>query len=63
MKKKKEKNMMKNKISKLNKTISQFKTKPKIFYRIYNMILMQYKIYFLNYKTFHKFNKHLKHRI
>ena len=41
MKKKKEKNMMKNKISKMNKIISQFKIKPKIYYRIYNMILMQ----------------------
>lgn len=63
MKKKKENNIIILKIINMIKMISQFKSKLKICCKIYNVIPTQFKIYFLNYKTFHKFNKHLKHKI
>ena len=55
MKKKKENNIIILKIINMIKMISQFKSKLKICCKIYNVIPTQFKIYFLNYKTFHKF--------
>lgn len=63
MKKRKEINKIIISIMNMIKTNTQFKTKPKICCKIYNMIPTLFKICFLNYKTFHKYNKHLKHKI